>query len=172
MKVWVVESGEYSDYGIDAIFSTRELAEAFVAAEGGESVVEWDLDQWESNKGTWTFEFDLATGNIIEASGKAGLAPASDQAQEATWGKGSPIRIWVDTYDRERAIKIASERFFKIKSFWDDAERMASAADYSPSYSQGFVLAIAKVLAGLEAMPAANGSIHSNAIRKAMGADK
>lgn len=31
-KVWCVESGEYSDYGIDAIFSTQELAEKFIAA--------------------------------------------------------------------------------------------------------------------------------------------
>ncbi len=30
-NVWVVTSGEYSDYGIDAIFSTEEKAEAYLA---------------------------------------------------------------------------------------------------------------------------------------------
>ena len=34
-KVYVVTSGEYSDYGIDSIYSTREAAEKCCAAWGG-----------------------------------------------------------------------------------------------------------------------------------------
>jgi hypothetical protein len=40
MKVYVVASGEYSDYGIEAIFSTRDLAESYSAklnSEGHQS---------------------------------------------------------------------------------------------------------------------------------------
>ena len=51
MKIYVVTSGSYSDYGIDAIFSTKEKAESFVRL-GNEKirnyakyeVEEWDLD--------------------------------------------------------------------------------------------------------------------------------
>ena len=34
-KVWVVTSGEYSDYSIDAIFGDEETAKRFVAEGGG-----------------------------------------------------------------------------------------------------------------------------------------
>lgn len=52
IKVYIVTAGDYSDYGIRAVFSTRELAEAFIAKYGnslgdwGDTPVieEWTLD--------------------------------------------------------------------------------------------------------------------------------
>ena len=41
--VWVIETGEYSDYRVEGVFSTKERAEAVNAKVGGE-VSEWPLD--------------------------------------------------------------------------------------------------------------------------------
>lgn len=45
MKVYIVTSGEYSDYGIRAAFDNREAAEAFCALGNGDYVEEYDLLQ-------------------------------------------------------------------------------------------------------------------------------
>lgn len=44
MTVYVVTSGEYSDYSICAIFSTKELAQAHVDKGGGDTIEEYELD--------------------------------------------------------------------------------------------------------------------------------
>lgn len=50
MFVYVVTSGSYSDYGIDAIFSTKELAETYVSrmdnnsSYSGYNIEEWPID--------------------------------------------------------------------------------------------------------------------------------
>ena len=46
-KVFVVTSGEYSDYGIDAIFSTRELAQNFIDAFKADKWHEMDIEEWD-----------------------------------------------------------------------------------------------------------------------------
>lgn len=55
MKVYVVTSGSYSDYGINAIFSTKELAEEYIKEVWKNStscngVNEWELDTDDPNK--------------------------------------------------------------------------------------------------------------------------
>lgn len=42
-KVYVVTSGEYSNYRIDAVFDNRDAAEVFCALGHGEMVEEYDL---------------------------------------------------------------------------------------------------------------------------------
>lgn len=50
MFVYVVTSGSYSDYGIDAIFSTKELAETYASrmdsksSYPGHNIEEWQID--------------------------------------------------------------------------------------------------------------------------------
>lgn len=46
-KVWAVESGEYEQRGVDAIFATPELAEAHAKERGQDSFVEeyWMYDE-------------------------------------------------------------------------------------------------------------------------------
>ena len=49
MKVYIVTSGEYSDYGIEAVFSTREMAEKYIATNNTtdypyDYIEEYDID--------------------------------------------------------------------------------------------------------------------------------
>lgn len=48
-KVFVVTSGEYSDYGIDAIFSTRELAKAFIDMFDKNEWKDFNIEEWDIN---------------------------------------------------------------------------------------------------------------------------
>ena len=48
-KIYVVTAGEYSDYGICAVFSMREQAEKYCACGHGEYVEEYELDAWSAD---------------------------------------------------------------------------------------------------------------------------
>ena len=51
MQVYVVTSGEYSNYGINAIFSTRELAQEYVdLKEFTDEYETYHIQSWEVNK--------------------------------------------------------------------------------------------------------------------------
>ena len=43
-SVWVVDSGDYSDYRVNKIFSTKELAERWVNGDPEFDIYEWPLD--------------------------------------------------------------------------------------------------------------------------------
>lgn len=54
MTVYVVTSGDYSDYGIEAIFSTQEKAAAYAEAlMDANGVEEYDLDDYHPVKPGW-----------------------------------------------------------------------------------------------------------------------
>jgi len=42
MDIWIVTSGSYSDYRIEGVFSTKDLADSFADKIGGEV----DVDEW------------------------------------------------------------------------------------------------------------------------------
>lgn len=61
--VYLVTSGEYSDYSINGVFSTEQLAEEFAAKIEGGEVDPWELDErsQEENCPCWVALLDLAT---------------------------------------------------------------------------------------------------------------
>lgn len=52
MKIYAISSGSYSDYSVDAVFSTREKAEAYMAAvhHDWNDVEEYELDPPEAEQ--------------------------------------------------------------------------------------------------------------------------
>lgn len=71
--IYIVTSGEYSDYGIDGIFSTKSKAETFIEEckkqtylKSDYEAEEWELDdKTESTVATsWDAVLDIATGDI------------------------------------------------------------------------------------------------------------
>ena len=76
-KVFVVTSGEYSDYGIDAVFSSKELAEKYIKFKSRVSVIypeyarieEYTLDElptYPLNKNHYLVILELETGNLLD----------------------------------------------------------------------------------------------------------
>lgn len=46
-KVYIVTSGEYSDYHIDAVFASREKAEAYIKIKDKAKWEEYEHDEWD-----------------------------------------------------------------------------------------------------------------------------
>ena len=62
-KVYIVTEGEYSDYKICGVFSSREKAEAFAPKECGAEVTEWDLDRTDTvYQKVYRVEVSIKTG--------------------------------------------------------------------------------------------------------------
>jgi len=68
-RVWVVTEGMYSDYGIEAIFSSEEKAKAFVAKHEyneDRQVIEWTIDEWldAGDRTVWRYVIIVDTGEF------------------------------------------------------------------------------------------------------------
>lgn len=107
-------SGEYSDYEIDAVFTTREKAVDYVEQHGTDcNIEEYNLDE-EVEKRTqlWSIEFCVEDGKLCKAY------PTSYERSKVidtcsiffTFVK-SYIRFYIDADSMDRAVKIARERF-------------------------------------------------------------
>ena len=81
MTIYAVSSGTYSDYGIRALFSTKEKAEEYIAKHTDtinpkltDCYDAYDIEEWELDEEytvpvfatEWTVDLDLETGNIVD----------------------------------------------------------------------------------------------------------
>lgn len=179
--VYVVTQGQYSDYGIMAVFRAKQEAEAFVAAHGGDKIEEYDFAVWEPEMGKWSFEFNLSDGMVGRETLEASLKEPTSQIVANTWRWKDPLVITVAHGDRERALKIASEYYTQIRAVWDAAEAKARTIPERDPHKgifqggltvtdpQGLALDIAKILSGkqrLEDLPECG---RTKIIRKALG---
>lgn len=119
-SVWVVTTGTYSDYRIKRIFSTKELAERYVATIDNPDVdVEgWDLDEsFDPDSVYWEIVFVEDTGRVwaahrYEEGVPDGRTVNDFQRTSSKYYDGRGFR-WagvVQARTKEHAIKIASER--------------------------------------------------------------
>lgn len=121
-KIFIVTSGEYSDYHIDAVFSTKEKAEEYIQQNGnGCDFEEYELDQ-EVEKKTqlWLITFN-------KEGEEMGAVPQNPQYHNnenkvdtccisPSWRVENYISFYVNSDSMDRAIKIARERYAAIKS--------------------------------------------------------
>lgn len=112
--IWAVSSGEYSDYRVNAVFSTKEKAEAYAARfnklvrhrsdEYGVEEYPLDPEMPEEGLSCWLV--------FIEANGDIKRVDESGYSFDSTicriHGGGWSVRCFAR--DREHAIKIAGER--------------------------------------------------------------
>src|SRR3990172_7688285 len=152
-SVWLVERGEYSDYGVEAIFSTEVVARAFAANMDGSSVREWMLDTWREEQITWEFGFDLQ-GNIVEESKEpfTELLPVDASVTASRRFDQDLITITVNRGSREAAVKIASEWYVRIRAHLDEADERMTRTQYDKigNYRWGDALNVARILAGID----------------------
>ena len=122
-KIYIVTSGEYSDYGINAVFSTEEKAQEFRQQCGTDYRIEvFDIDR-EVKKETKLWRVEMRFDNFEVSECSAGLFSDS-------WGYHMKdtfeywldcederyIRLYIESDCMDRAIKIASERIAQIKA--------------------------------------------------------
>ncbi len=124
MKIYVVTSGCYSDYNIEAVFSTETIAQSYIdkgIAFGADkkSIEEFELDippeQWVVTRVTM-----MRNGIVIDITkiynGRCGLWWLGETRDALTWGVG--------TEDAERAIKVVNEKRTQIVALnlWPETE--------------------------------------------------
>lgn len=118
MKVFIVTTGEYSDYHICEVFTTREAAESFLPKAGG---IEPEIEEYEADavdtfeeRDSWNASVDMEDGKITRAC-KAGkdLVRSSDRGASEVYNDdwiGRPVYAMSTSYvSKEHAIKLAVE---------------------------------------------------------------
>ena len=119
-KIYIVTSGEYSDYHIEAVFTTKEKAVEYVEQHGTDyNIEEYDLDE-EVEKKTqlWSIVFCIENGKLLEGNTRSFK---EDEVRdtcfvELSWNGKLYITFYVDADSMDRAVKIARERFAAVKA--------------------------------------------------------
>lgn len=122
-KIYIVTSGEYSDYGINAVFSTKEKAQEFRQQHGTDFSIEvYDIDE-EVKKETKVWRVAIRFDNFKVSNCLAGLwGDGWDFDMKDTfeyhldWDNKEYIHLFIEADCMDRAIKIASERIAQIKA--------------------------------------------------------
>lgn len=122
-KIYIVTSGEYSDYGINAVFSTMKRAQEFRQQYGTNYCIEmFDIDR-EVKKETKVWRVAIRFDNFKVSECLAGLwGDGWDSDMKDTfeyyldWEKKEYIHLFIEADCMDRAIKIASERIAQIKA--------------------------------------------------------
>lgn len=123
--IYIVTSGEYSDYGIDAIFSTKELAQKFVDSFNSErwdklDIEEWDLDpnsqHLKQNRKPFFLRIDKS-GQVTEIESASSTFGFRNEMKEPSISYTKNLElmnIYCFADDEKHAVKIASEKRSQI----------------------------------------------------------
>lgn len=122
-KIYIVTSGEYSDYRIDAVFTTKEKAVEYVEQNGTNyDIEEYNLDE-EVEKKTqlWSIEFCVEDVKLCDARptsyDRNNVVDTCYIFDTIDYEKDKPyIRFYIDADSMDRAVKIARERFAAVKA--------------------------------------------------------
>ena len=121
-KAYVVTAGEYSDYRIEGIFSSREKAEEYINHSPDKNlngIDEWVLDKKKPNKREKIFKVTSSFDKIdFHISGEEHYSIEYKDLMQyyIEWNRSHNIHFYIYTDTRERAIKIASERLRQVKA--------------------------------------------------------
>ena len=121
-KVYVIIAGEYSDRHVDRVFSKKELADEYLDTHGdGYYLEEYTLDE-PVERQTRIFSIKLAMDNkeIIEVDEFSkdfkDIVQVVEERRYLThdYNNIPALRFFIESDSRERAIRIASERFGEV----------------------------------------------------------
>ena len=120
-KIYIVTSGEYSDYQINAVFSTGEKAEEYVDAYGSDyRIEEYPVDDAgvKKNESIWLVSVNWKTGEAISANPKNYSEYYADKEGTVQYKKfcGEYLDIVLMSDSMTRAKKVAAERFMQVKA--------------------------------------------------------
>lgn len=119
-KIYIVTSGDYFDYSIDAIFSTKEKAEEYVQQYGTNYHIEdYGIDE-EVKKETkiWCVKMRFDNFEVSECLGGGWFSLMKDTFEYCfdDYAGIGYIILYFEADCMDRAIKIASERVVQIKA--------------------------------------------------------
>jgi hypothetical protein len=119
MTVYVVTSGEYSDYGVNAIFSTKELAQIYMEKFSNpdrfsefNDIQEWEVDDMEADLRSNRKPFRISMqrdGQVTYC--ESGSYFGTYNGTVLKFHDSLEISLFAD--DKDQAIKIANEKRLK-----------------------------------------------------------
>lgn len=121
-KIYVVTSGEYSDYKIEVIYSTREMAEEYANKHN-------KLKKYGSADEVTEFELDTPIEKhefiyiIMDKQGNTYSIEREFNRKEGFGSANETVFSWtVQTTDEKRAIKVVNEKRIQILAagIWGD----------------------------------------------------
>ena len=128
-KVFIVTSGEYSDYGIDRVFSTEEKAKEWVDVitsmyDGNYNIEQYELDApIPERKEYLFFEAYIENNTIIKSDFEFYFADEPSEIKFLRQINGSYDIVGIGTVQlrqgesielaKERAVKIVQDEFYK-----------------------------------------------------------
>jgi hypothetical protein len=122
-KIYIVTSGEYSDYNIDAVFSTREKAEEYIQQHGTQYQIEpHGVDEEvKKNNNIWWIDMRLDNFELQDCGIYQSTNNYTDKDKDIFkyidgWNGKGVICQYIEADCMDRAIKIASERMAQIKA--------------------------------------------------------
>jgi hypothetical protein len=115
MKVYVVTAGSYSDYSIDSIFSTKELAEAYIA--------EGEKEPYASYNGVDEWEVDELAGNVLRQMWTAYIT------RDGTLHTNREQKVMANPKARSRAQGLIGDWGFQGESFISQEHAMKLAVE-------------------------------------------
>lgn len=82
--IYLVTSGEYSNYGINGVFSSEQLAKEFIEKHKDGGIEEWELDERSREEVCpyWRADLDVATSVLVP--GNVGSDLADPKTRTAT----------------------------------------------------------------------------------------
>ena len=130
MKVYIVTSGDYDDYQIDEVFSTKEKAEEYIECFGDEcSIEEYSLDNpIEHKERTWCAIFDIENKELTHC----GVENCYSIDSVSIDRYGDRIIFEFMASGKTKAIEIAKERLDNvIKNKDSKYQKLFAGAKYS-----------------------------------------
>ena len=128
-KVFIVTSGEYSDYGIDRVFSTEEKAKEWVDVitsmyDGNYNIEQYELDApIPERKEYLLFEAYIENNTIIKSDFEFYFADEPSEIKFFRQINGSYDKVGIGTIKlrqgesiesaKERAVKIVQDEFYQ-----------------------------------------------------------
>ncbi len=122
-KIYIITSGEYSDYCIQAVFSTKKKAQEYRQQHGTDFSIEiFDIDEEVKKEiKIWRVTMRFDNFKVFECTtGLWGNGWGSHMKDTfyywLDWEGTEYIRLYLEADCMDRAIKIASERIAQIKA--------------------------------------------------------
>ena len=120
-SIFIVTSGEYSDYGIEAVFSTREKADEYVEQHGTDfRVEEFPVDSCvpDNSKKKWNVYLDYNTGELCGCNPPCGWTPLDRdyfRYADSFASSAELLNFYIEAETISKAVKIASEMLMQVK---------------------------------------------------------
>lgn len=118
-KIYIVTSGEYSDYRIERVFSTKEKANEFVQQHGTDYGIEEyvvDEEKVKKEEKIWKVEINIDNNSVIESIPHNFSRREEGTCEYHEYMCNDVVDLYVKADSMDKAIKIAKERYFAIKA--------------------------------------------------------